>query len=176
MRKLLLFLALGCLAWAQPRCFMQARPFLKMETGVQGGIAFSRASELLVIPDGSGGAAVWLEEHSQYHRGQVADYAALAAELDALGVYELKNYEPSMEQLDPYGAGSTAIHVHDGKRCFAYSPQRDCNVLGKGERPSEAERKRFAAIVQRLHELEKLANSSATREQFQAAEQSLWKS
>lgn len=176
MRKWLLFLSLGCLAWAQPQCFMKAQPFLKMETGVQGGIAFSRSSELLIIPDGSNGAAVWVEEHSKYRRGQLADFSSLAAELDALGVYQLKSYEPSMEHLDPYQSGSSSLHAHDGNRCFSYSPQRDCSVMGKGEMPSEAERKRFAAVLARLREVEKLATSPASREQFQAAETSLWKS
>ncbi|MFN8609784.1 MAG: hypothetical protein U0931_19750 [Vulcanimicrobiota bacterium] len=176
MRNWLLFLSLTCLAWAGPNCFMKPAPFLKLETGVHGGIAFSRASELLIIPDGSGGATVWLEEGSKYHKGTLTEYAALASELNSLGLYALKNYEPSMSALDPYQAGSTALHAHDGSRCFAYSPQRDCSVMGKGEVPSEAERQRFAAVVERLRRVEKLATSPVGREQFQAAEQSLWKS
>ncbi|MBS2040102.1 hypothetical protein JST97_34260 [bacterium] len=176
MRKWLLLLSLSGLAEADPGCYLKAPSFFKLETGVQGGIAFSRSSEVLVIPDSSGSATVWVEEGSKYRKGSLSDYPALEAELDSLGIYTLKNYEPSMSALDPYGAGSSALHAHDGNRCFSYSPQRDCSVMGKGELPPEAERKRFRAIVERLQAVGKRANSSVSREQFQAAEQSLWKS
>lgn len=176
MRKWFLLLSLSSMVWARPECYLKAQAFLKMETGVHGGIAFSRSSGLLVIPDGSGGATVWSEQGSKYRKGTLPDYAELASELDRLGLYSLKDYQPSMGALDPYASGATAIHAHDGNRCFSYSPQRDCMVTGKGEVPSEAERKRFAAIVERLVKVTQQATSPVSREQFEAAEQALWKS
>ena len=174
MKRFLLGLSLLGMSWAQSQCYLQARPFLKVETGVSGGIAFHRDSVLLVIPDDNGGAAVWLEEHGQVHKGVLKDYQALAAEVAS--VYELKAYEPSMDHLDPYALRSS-IHAHDGTHCFSYSPQRDCSVRGDRQAPpSEAELSRFREILGRIRQVEKLATTPATAEQFQAAEQVLWKS
>lgn len=85
-------------------------------------------------------------------------------------------YEPFMGNLDPYGLRSS-LHAHDGKHCFAYSPQRDCSVDGqKQAAPSLTELARFRELCGRIRQLESLATVPATREQFQAAEQVLWKS
>lgn len=173
MRNLLLLLSLMGMAWAQ-ECSVKPRSFLKVETGVSGGIAFRRDTALLILPDEQGGATVWFEDHGKVRTGVLKDYPALAAEVAS--VYELKSYEPFMGHLDPYGLRSS-IHAHEGRRCYSYSPQRDCSVGGEQlALPSEAELTRFREVCARIRQVEKLATTPATREQFQAAEQVLWKS
>lgn len=64
MKRFLLLLLLAGVAWAQG-CYLKPRPFLKLETGVSGGIALRRDTVLLVIPDEQGRAAVWLDDRSK---------------------------------------------------------------------------------------------------------------
>ena len=177
MQKMLL-IALGSigLAWGQASCYLKNRPFLMVETGVSGGFALRRDTVLLVLPNDRGGAEIWLEDHGKCRRGQVNDYSALAGEVVALGAYELPAYQPFADHLDPYGL-TASLHVHDGNRCFSYSPQRDCSVDGTpGKLPSAQEREQFRQICARIRSLESRATTAVTAAQFQAAQSVLWKS
>jgi hypothetical protein len=173
MKKLLLSLLLLGTTWAEG-CHLKPGSFFKMETGVTGGIYFHRDSMLLVVPNSQGGAEVWLEEAGKVRKGVIQDVSGLAADLSS--VYALQAYEPSIGNLDPYGLRSS-LHAHDGKRCFAYSPQRDCSVDGqKQATPSQAELTRFRELCARLHKVESAATTPASQEELQAAERVLWKS
>ena len=147
------------------------RSFLKLETGVSGGIVFHRDSALLIVPDSAGQATIWLEDHGQFRRGLLPDYSELAAQIG--DVYRLRAYEPSFEMADPYGE-RTALHAHDGGLCFCYSPQRGCDSSGeRAPAPSEGERDRFRQICARLQKVEAQATSPATEQQFREAEQAI---
>lgn len=147
------------------------RSFLKLETGVSGGIVFHRDTALLIVPNGAGQAIIWLEDHGHFRRGRLTDYPALTAQI--ADVYRLRAYEPSFDLVDPYGE-RTALHAHDGSLCFSYSPQRGCD--SSGERvpaPSERERARFRQVCARLQKLEAQATIPVTEEQFREAEQAI---
>lgn len=153
------------------RCWLTPAPVILLTEGVEGGIApLPVPFQMVVRPAADSSSRVYVLRRQNgktiYTQGNGPNFAALQKELTQLGLYELpQEKEPGL--ADPYGM-RTALHSHDGTRCWINEPPTGCIRGAPGIAPTAEQKATFANAVKRLEGLAARALEPLSEKEYQA--------